>query len=277
MKRSTLMIAAGFIALMFSRPTLADLKNRSADPWAKGAILVGGFFTDMNTELSLGAGALGVVFDAENVLGLDERTKVWRVDAYYRFGESGRHRWYFTWYDLSRNASTVLGQDLEIEDIVIPIGTRVNSFLDLAFYKLAYSYSFLQDDRFDLHIGLGLFLTDIKFGLQAIDIGEDVDEALLAPLPTVRLGGLFAITPKLMLRQSLDFFWLEYKEYKGSIIDLNIGLEYNIWKHFGLGIGYEFFTIEVSAEGDEALIIGDLFGSIEYNYSGIQLYGKLYF
>jgi len=64
-----------------------------------------------------------------------------------------------------------------------------------------------------------------------------------APLPFLEGHIDYAITPKLFTKQSLDLFYLEYKRFKGHLLDARIGLEYNIWKHFGLGSAFNIFSL----------------------------------
>jgi hypothetical protein len=69
---------------------------------------------------------------------------------------------------------------------------------------------------------------------------------------------------------------METDDYEGKLIDINIALEYNVWKHLGVGIGYNTVRIDISADGDD--LLGDnLSGGVEFDYGGLQLYGKIYF
>ena len=97
-----------------------------------------------------------------------------------------------------------------------------------------------------------------------------------APLPGVGLRFDYAITPKLFLRQGVEFFYLEYQNFKGHMTNSSIRLEYNAWKHIGLGIGYDAFRLRIEAKGEDYPEI-DLKGSVEFEYAGILVYGKVYF
>jgi len=60
------------------------------------------------------------------------------------------------------------------------------------------------------------------------------------------------------------------------LTDINLALEYNVWKHVGLGLGYNIMRLDIEAEGKDFPEI-DLTGNIEFTYGGIQLYAKIYF
>jgi hypothetical protein len=71
-------------------------------------------------------------------------------------------------------------------------------------------------------------------------------------------------------------FYFQYQNFSGGLFDAKVGLEYNIWKHFGVGVAYDYFRLQVKAEGQDYPYI-DLVGKIQFNYGGILLYGKLFF
>jgi len=61
----------------------------------------------------------------------------------------------------------------------------------------------------------------------------------------------------------------------GSIVDLNLALEYNVFANFGVGIGYNFLFFNVDSEDDDSLLGFE--GEIDYDLDGIFMYGKLFF
>jgi hypothetical protein len=64
--------------------------------------------------------------------------------------------------------------------------------------------------------------------------------------------------------------------FRGGLFSGLVALEYKPWKHLGFGAGYNFFRLSIKSEGDDYPNI-DLTGKIEFNYSGLLLYGKLFF
>jgi len=61
----------------------------------------------------------------------------------------------------------------------------------------------------------------------------------------------------------------------GSIVDLNLALEYNVFENFGIGIGYNFLFFNVDSEDDGSFVGFE--GEIDYNLNGIFMYGKFFF
>ncbi len=92
-----------------------------------------------------------------------------------------------------------------------------------------------------------------------------------APLPFLVAHIDYALTTKLFIKQSLNLFYLEYKDFKGRLVDATIGLEYNLWKHFGMGLAFNIFSLHVE-DNKEAT---NLNASIDFGFSGLMLYGKV--
>ena len=246
-------------------------------PWERFSVTLGGFVADINSDVRLGIEELGTGVDVnlEDALGLDTTSRVFRVGAAVRFGKSRRHQAEFSWFDLKRDSTKRLGRDIEIDNVVYPIGTSVDSFLDIQIWKAAYNYSFLLDDRINLGAGLGVFVMPIKFGVTAQGIG-DTGEDITAPLPAIGLRADFALTRKWFLRQTIDLFYLKLGDFKGTMVDSTTAVEYKPWKNLGFGLAANNFRLDIEAKGDDYPNI-DFVGRIKFEYIGLLLYGKLYY
>ena len=262
--------------LLFIQPAMAE-----DTPWEKFSLDLGYFIANTDTSVRLGSG-LGVSVDMEDLLGLDSTDSAGRVRASWRFTDNRRHRLDFQWFGFRRDGSRTIGEDIHYKDKdgndqVIDAGTYVESFFDFDIYQAAYSYSFFQDDRIDLAGSLGLYVMPIDFGFNATGlVNGGGSESFTAPLPTLGVRADFAITPKWIFRTGLQVFYLEIGEFQGSIIDTNVAIEYLAWKHLGFGLGFDSLNVHVEADGDDYPGI-DFKGEINFHYTGLQLYAKLYF
>lgn len=120
-----------------------------------------------------------------------------------------------------------------------------------------------------------MFITPIEGGISASGVGQ-TEEDITAPLPVVGMQLDFAITPKLFIKQSLEVFYMEIGDFKGSINSFTIACEYNFWKNVGFGIGYDVFDLSLEANGSDYPNI-DFIGKVEFSYSGLLLYTNIYF
>jgi hypothetical protein len=269
------------VSLIFCSLTFAgEQTQKSADvPWETFSLNLGGFISTVDSGIGLGINSIGVDVDLEEALGLDTSITAFRVDTFWRFTDNKRHRFDFSWFDLNRDATKVLQRVIEIGDQVFPVGATIDSSLDMSIFKATYSYSFFQDDRFDLAASAGLFVIPIDYSIRSttnVYNGFEQD-SITAPLPVIGLRGDFAITPKLFFKTNLDFFYVEFDNYVGSIVDVRMALEYNFFKNIGFGLGFEHVQVDVEAEGDSDVPGVNFNGNILFDYSGVLLYTKIYF
>lgn len=276
-----LALTAVIVLLTTPRFALADDRDMDQLPWEKFSAALGVFVSTLDGTLRIGAG-VGVDVDLEEALDLDSASTVMRADALWRFSKNRRHRLDLTWFSFRRSGSRTVGQDITIEDdagnqITIEAGTRVDAHFDLDIYELAYTYSFFQDDRIDLAAGVGLYIMPIDFGLRVTGLFEEEgSERFTAPLPVLGLRTDIALTPKWFLRSGAQIFYMDYETFTGALVEFRGAVEYNPWKHVGIGIGFDAMEFRLESN-DEDWPGVDLNGKVTFNYTGAQLYLRYFF
>ena len=243
-------------------------------PWEKWSLSLGGFAASLSNDVRIGTPGVGAEINLEDALGLKSSETVFRVDGAYRFGSSRRHRVDFTWFDLSREATRTLTEDINVDGTIYPVGTTVDSEFDLAFYNVRYSYSFLQDDRVDFAGSVGLHVTDIGLAVSAAGIGTAGD-AVTAPLPLIGVRLDVALTEKWYMRSSVEAMYVETADFKGHISDMLLAAEYRAWKNFAIGAGLN--AVRMSLEVDDESSGVNFEGSFNSDFVGLLLYGKVRF
>lgn len=281
MRKILWILLTSLIVVLSFQPALADEKNSKdpiEEPWERLLFRFGGFITSLNSDVTFGLKDLGagIVVNVEDALGLDTSTTVFRGDVQYRFGSTRRHSFIGSWSAFRRDSRKVLGTDIEIGDETITVGTAIESEFNFDIFQGGYTYSFFKDDRINLAVGGGVYVMPIDFRLTAGGRGLVVDEDITAPLPVLKLSGDFALTPKWLFKLGVDLFYLELSDFKGSIFDAFMAVEYNVWKHVGLGLAADFFKAEVEAEEDDAWPGVDFIGNIDFEVNGLLLYMKVY-
>lgn len=280
-KRSSLcvLLAVGLICLI--QPAWAQDADVDNQPWEKFSVKVGALISTVDTSLNLAAKGLGVEVDVEDFFGMDTTNSVFTLNASWRFTENRRHRLDFEYSSFRRDGFRQILDDITIDidgnQITIPAGTQVSSNFDIDMYKTTYNYSFFQDDRMDFAAGIGLYWMPIDIGINSTGlIRVNESETFDAPLPTIGLRADFAITPKWFLRTSLEVFYLEIDEFKGSIYESTAALEYLPWKHVGFGLAFDTFNLHIEANGEDYPEI-DFIGELNFNITGLSLYMKMFF
>ena len=262
-----------------SQTVYAEEKEmQSGKPWETFSFSAGGFLNAMDSSVRLGTKNLGIEVDVEDALGFDVSTAVFRLDAAWRFKKNLRHRLDFNWFAIRRDGSKTLLEDFEIGDTTFPVNTVIESNFDIDIFRVGYSYSFFQDDRMDLAVSGGFFIMPISFQVRAEGIFEGEENAdITAPLPTLGLRFDFAITPKWILRNHFDIFYLALGDYKGNIMSFGSAIEWIPFKHVGFGLGFDSFNLGVEAENDDNIAGVDFAGNIKFGYFGALLYVKAFF
>jgi hypothetical protein len=281
MKRHILAAMVFGLITQFPLPSAHSENTTPESPWETYGISGGVFISDLNTSFRIGTG-VGVDIDVEKLLGLDSTNTVFRIGGLWRFSDNQRHRVDLSWFAFHRSGTRTVDQQIEFENnegetITIDAGTEVEAFFDIDIYQLAYSYSFLQDKRIDLAGILGLYIMPINFGIEVAGVVDaEGEQNFTAPLPTLGFRLDVALTPKWYFRSGTQLFYLEYEQFKGSLLAALTAVEYRPWTHVGLGLGADSFKLRAEADGEDYPAI-DLEGKLEFHYFGLQAYLRLFF
>jgi len=250
-------------------------------PWEKGAVAFGGFVAFFDSDLTFGTSGTSGSINAENDLGLGSRLTVFRAGAMYRPGESRRNQLDFTYANYKRDGSATLTQDITIDNVTYPIGAQVETVFNFGIINGTYSYAFWQSERARLAFGAGVYVIPLRYQVDIQTTGgntavEGADTTL--PLPALALRGEFQLISKLFLNASVQGMYLEIDDFKGSLADFNLGIEYRPWKHIGVGVAYNFMGVNVTGESSSSKYPGANFvGEVDVRFNGLSLYGKLSF
>ena len=280
-KRVSLTLLIIFLTITFVSLVSAGDKIAAEKPWRRFSLSLGANFNNNRSEVRLGAKGVGASLDVEELLGLDVRTTSFKADGFWRFTKRRKHRLDFSWFAIQRSGENKVGiqNPIDIGDITIKPGATVNTEFDIDIYQVGYSYSFIQDERLDLAIGVGAFIMPISFDLRVDNLGEPLvatSESITAPLPVFGLHADIAITPKWFLRSKAQFFYLEIGDFRGRITDTLVALEYMAFKNVGFGLNVENLSVAVEAKGGDYPGI-DFVGRVGFDLLGSMLYVKFFF
>jgi len=206
------------------------------------------------TETNLGA---GISISPRDTLGLDGEQTVFRLDGLYRFNSN--HAMTFSWFRINANASKTLTDDIEWVDengdtITIPTGVSVSSSLGYDIYKLGYLWSFYRSDKVELAAGAGLHLAEVNIGL-------DVDSAIIGselrtatsnvPMPVLSFVLDYNVTPKFDWFFRSQLFAIDLGDWRGVYSDIELGMQYQLFEHIGIGAGLGSNGLDVVHEDDD--------------------------
>ncbi len=276
MKKTIWLVLMVAMVCLLAQPGLAQEASKpdySDEPWERAALYLGAFFITSDSDLELGGGGLGIKVDAEEVLGLDEHITAFRADAFWRI--TRRNRVDFTYYAMNRDGSNDLRVEIPDQDgVSFPVGTKIKTDFDMTILRGSYAWSFFKNQYFDLGIAGGLYGMAVDFEIKQDRTGgsgkEETDFAF--PLPVIGLRGSFALTPKFFIRQSFDYFYVNFGDYEGQLIDILAAVEWNALKYLGLGVGYNYVQMDLEYSGSD-----DFLSEIDLSNGGFLAFAKLYF
>ena len=226
---------------------------------------LGAFFPKIDTNANLNGtgGRIGTELSFENDLGFDDTKTVPTLLIGARLGE--RWRIEGEYLALNRSHSQAISRTINWGDRTFTLGTTVSSDFDSDIYRLSVGYSFIKDDKAELGVVLGAHITDFEVSLSAPGTGGQSGDTL-APLPTIGLYGSYAFTPRWLLSARVDYFSLNYNEYDGSLVNVNVGVDYRVARNFGIGLGYRHVDYDLNVSKSR------FNGSVNYKFNGPIIY-----
>jgi len=271
---SCILFPSGVFGTEKDLSTKKDSTSQITQPYDKFSIDFGGFFAGYNSGITLQGDrmGLGVIIDLEDLLGLNSSSWALRSKTNFRFGKTNRHQVSFGYFGAKRKVIRSINSDIDIGDITISAGTEVTTKFNFSIIRAKYDYSFFQDDRVSLGASIGLFVLPISYSLEVIN-KKDVAQSVVAPLPVIGIRSDFLITNKLFYRQSFEILYLSFDGFTGSILDLDLSLEYRPLKHFGFGMGLNATKFELETSGNEYPNV-DFHGAIITGYTGVYVFAK---
>lgn len=265
-----------YFLLVLCSPS-ANAQDSIKYKWEKFCFSFGGFLTSMDSNIGLYGteSGLGLIINMEEALNLTTSSVVIRSEVEFNFGSRRRSHIRMGYFGSFRSSSKVIEEEIGIGDIIIPINASVTTQYNLQIIRAMYDYSIYKDDRMDLALSGGFYILPVSFSLNS-DLFAEQATSFIAPLPVLGIRNTFFISPKLLIKQNIEVLYLKTSSFEGNITDLNLYLEYNPFKHFGLGLGYNAFRSKFSTFKERFLFEG-FEGSLRTGISGLLFYGKFYF
>ena len=120
-------------------------------------------------------------------------------------------------------------------------------------YELSYEYTFIRRPDFQLAAGGGVHVLDMSIKLSGLatvtDANGNVSQVapsssnsnLPAPLPVIAARAAWAVTPNIFIEPEAQWLTYHYDGYHGTWWDLRVAGKWMFSRHFGLGLGYDYF------------------------------------
>ena len=278
----SVLIAMGVISAASTSATPPLEEAPSPIYWERASVKLGAYFATFNSDLGFAVGrGRNVLLSGEDTLGLPSTLTAFRGDALYRPGKDRRHQLDFSYASYRRNGETTLTDPIDLGGGIVIPASRIDSVLNFDMIRLSYSYAFVQTDSVRIGGGLSAYVLPIEYGLN-VAAGNTPPPLkvrdLVVPVPALALRADFRLWRRLYLTTEFNGIYLELLGFQGSILDASVGMEYRVWNHLALGVGYNGTLVDVQSTetGADYPGIGSL-GEVSVNFHGVLAFVKLTF
>ena len=213
---------------------------------------VGVFFPERTVNLGAGASAPDGGVDFGTKFGLNRTDQLFEVDLTWRFGDkwalAAQH------FRLSGGRESVLEEDVEWNGVVFRSGSTVEASTRFSVYRVFIGRSFGNGERSDYGVGVGLHWLEVGGAISGnILINNDVAftrEAVTAEAPLPNIGGWYSysFSPRWAFNARGDWFSASIDEYDGSLVNLQIGVNYAWFRNGGIGVAYNYLKFDAGVD-----------------------------
>lgn len=241
---------------------------------SKFNLALGGFFLSTDVRVRLNGdetGQPGDDIDFDDTFGIGDFDR-FRLDAMWRI--KGKHSVRGTYFTNNRSATNELTRDVDFGDETYPFGAVTTARSELEVLQLSYDYAFRRRDNYELAAGIGVHVIDASLGLDATVTGgggsasRELKESgsTGAPLPVLGLRGTWLLPHNFYATALVQYFYVDYDDYTGSLSDLKASVVWQATDHVGIGLGYNDFRFKFRLDKDR------FDGKLRWNYGGAMAF-----
>jgi len=253
-----------FVLALVLMPVLAQGQNAEPiHPYLSNKFFtsVGLFLPDQNTRLGLeasvdipdpGPAPLQRV-DFSETFGFSDSAETFAAEIGWRFGKKWQLRGQY--FRVDSNSRVSLEEDVEWGNVVFNEGTFVGAGNEYQVTRLFFGRTFKSTDRQELGFGLGAHLLDISAYINGnamingIDVGYRQERASISqPLPNLGAWYMHAFSEKWAATIRADWLSASVGDYDGYIVNSALSVGYAVTDHFGIGLAYNFFEINLKVD-----------------------------
>lgn len=216
---------------------------------------VGVFFPSRTFGVAVD-GSLGEdndLIEFDESVDINEKDRIFALEFGWRFGE--KWRLVGQYFESSASSSVVLEEDIEWEDVIFQAGTTASGGASLTLLRTFFGREFRSGEFHEFGLGAGIHWLEVEAFLEGtilVEGGESTTEAVSvrakAPLPNVGIWYNYSITEQWAFRSRADVFSAKIDRYDGTMVNLALGVNYQIAENIGVGVNYNYFDIDVKID-----------------------------
>jgi hypothetical protein len=253
------MLAKIFLLGCLLTASLASADERHPALDSKFYASVGGYFASRAFKASAAGSITPTIptphVDFDSDLKVDDSPQLAIAEFRWQFAE----KWNLglQYFDSTRKGEHTLDGTIEWEDVTYEVGAMVAAKTSVDITRIVLSRHFRQKEGHDFRLTGGLHWLDISAQIQGEATVGDGSTAFAtstasASLPIPNVGALYQYSPsqKWLISARVDWFSASIGDYSGGIWNSNVSANYQVAKHIGIGLGYQFFQIDGTLKDD---------------------------
>lgn len=240
--------------------SLASADDRHPAFDSKYYVSVGGFFASRafkaSAEGAITPSSPTLLVDFESELKVDDTPELGVAEFRWQFAE----KWNLglQYFNSNRDGRHTLESSVEWDGVTYELGAVVATETSVDITRIVLSRRFRQKDGHDFRLTGGLHWLDVSAKIEGEATLGDGSTAFAtskasASLPIPNVGVLYQYSPseKWLFNVRVDWFSASIGNYSGGIWNTNLGANYQLAKHVGVGLGYQFFQIDGTLKEDQ--------------------------
>jgi hypothetical protein len=242
-------------------------------PKYKLHILAGGLFSDIDGSVTVNNLILGTgtKLDFEDNLKLEDYVTTYRFGAIYDLNDKSSFSANF--FTINRSSSIILQDSVKFGEYTFEPNANLDFELDFMYLGINYTYNFVSKPQFKSGATAGIRFFDIKTvgtGTATVNNQSSTktsENSLLAPGLLIGLNNSVYFLPNLLNRNSIEYFHIKVGTITASLFEAKIGLEYYLFRNFGVGLLAMVNSIKIISDSEE-----DFNGEVVYGFKGLSLF-----
>ena len=238
---------------------------------------VGVFYPDRELDLRINGSIAGIndEIDFDKRRQLKSGGDIFATELSWRF----RGRWSFVgqFFSSADSRRAVLEEDIEWGNVVFGAGSNAAIGTDFTLTRIFFGRQLDTSKSHDIGIGGGIHWLSIGAFIEGEILINGMSAAARrsvsaeAPLPNIGAWYKYSISPRWALRTRLDLLSADVGDYDGLLLNVALGVNFQAFEHFGIGLNYNYFELDVSIDKSGWR------GNVETTYDGAYVYASFYF
>jgi hypothetical protein len=212
---------------------------------------------------------IGDDIDFDSTLDVSDHSTFFNGQLRWAFGSEKKWSVAAQYFSTDAKGDAVLTEDVEWDGLTFREGTFVDAGVKIEVFRLFFGRSIFKNDRSEFGLGVGLHTLKLKAFIEGeVKIDDNTtdfqrgDVDVSQPLPNIGAWYYFSPARKWLLRGRVDWIGASIGDYDGHMWNMNIGVNYQAFRHVGFDLSWQYFNVNVNVDSD------DWTGGADMKYSG---------